>query len=152
MQISEQFLKRINPFVIGLLKSRLHGLASKDIMLVTVTGRRSGRSYTRPVSYVQEGDTVRCLSSTTTAWWKNLEGGAPVSLRLRGREVSGHGEAIRGEPKRIGDALTAFLTRLPRDAVYYDIKLDADQVPIADDVERAADDVVLVEIALAPSD
>ena len=152
MKISEELLKRINPFVIRLLKSPLHGLASKDIMLVSVTGRRSGRSYTRPVSYVQEGDTVRCLSSTTTAWWKNLEGGAPVSLRLRGREVPGHGEAIRGEPKRIADALTAFLTRLPRDATYYDIGLDARQRPVAADVERAAEEVVLVEIALHPGD
>ena len=152
MKISEQLLKRINPFVIRLLKSRFHGLASKDIMLVTVTGRRSGRSYTRPVSYVQEGDTVRCLSSTTTAWWRNLEGGAPVSLWLRGNEVAGRAEATRGEPKRIADALTAFLTRLPRDATYYDVGLDARRLPVAADVERAADDVVLVEIALDPND
>lgn len=149
MKISEQLLKRINPFVIRLLKSRFHGLASKDLTLVTVTGRRSGRSYTRPVSYVQEGETVRCLSSTTTAWWKNVEGGATVSLRLRGTDVSGHGEVTRGEPKRIADALTAFLTRLPRDATYYDVALDANQIPVAADIERAADEVVLVEIALA---
>jgi hypothetical protein len=51
--IPENVLKMINPVVIPLLKSPLHGLMSADVMLVTLTGRRSGRTYTRPVSYRQ---------------------------------------------------------------------------------------------------
>jgi len=47
--------------------------------------------------------------------------------------------------------LTAFLGQLPRDAAYYDIALDADGTPDPADLERAAQEVVLVEIALDPS-
>ncbi|HEV2742068.1 MAG TPA: nitroreductase/quinone reductase family protein [Rubrobacter sp.] len=36
-----------------LLRSPLHGLAGGRIMLLTVTGRRSGRSLTVPVSYLR---------------------------------------------------------------------------------------------------
>jgi hypothetical protein len=125
---------------------------SKDVMLITFTGRRSGRSYTTPVSYVREGQAVRCFTGSDIPWWRNLRGGASVSLRIRGKDQQGHAEAIRGETKRIVDALGAFLTRLPRDAVYYGVSLDSNKKPRAADLERAAQDAVLIEIELGPSD
>lgn len=30
-------------------------------------------------------------------WWRNLRGGAPLRMRLRGRELAGYGEAIGDE-------------------------------------------------------
>lgn len=151
VKIPTPIFKLLNPLVIALLKSPLHSVMSKDVMLVTFTGRRSGRSYTTPVSYVREGQAVRCFTGSYTAWWRNLRGGADVSLHIRGTEQQGHAEAISGEPKRTADALTAFLTRLPRDAAYYDIALDSNRMPDPADVERAAQDAVLVEITLNPS-
>ena len=151
MKIPVPILLLFNPLVIALLKSSLHSLMSKDVMLITFTGRRSGRSYTTPVSYVREGQTVRCFTSGDTAWWRNLRDGACVSRRIRGEEQRGHAEAISGEPKRTADALAAFLARLPRDAAYYDIALDSNGKPDPADLERAAQDMVLVEIALNPS-
>lgn len=151
MKIPVPILKLLNPLVIALLKSPLHSLMSKDVMLITFTGRRSGRSYTTPVSYVCEGQTVRCFTRSLNAWWRNLRGGAGVSLRIRGEEQRGHAEAISGEPKRIADTLEAFLIRLPRDAAYYDIALDSNRRPDRADLERAAQDMVLVEITLNPS-
>jgi hypothetical protein len=150
MKVSDRALKRINPLMIALLKSPLHRLMSRDVMLITVTGRRSGRSYTRPVSYRREARTVRCFTRSDTAWWRNLRGGARVSLRIRGEDQRGQADAISGDPKRIADALTSFLARVPRDAAYYDIALDSNGKPDPADLERAAHDVVLVEIALDP--
>lgn len=43
----------LNVWVGLLLRSPLHGLAGGRIMLLTVTGRRSGRSLTVPVSYLR---------------------------------------------------------------------------------------------------
>ncbi len=151
MKIPTAILNRINPSVKALLKSRFHSLMSKDVMLITFTGRRSGRSYTTPVSYIREGQTVRCFSHSDILWWRNLRGGASVSLRIQGEDYEGDAEAIAGDPKRIADALTAFMTRLPRDAPYYDIELDSNGLPISADVERAAHDSILVEIALTAS-
>jgi hypothetical protein len=152
VKISVPILRLINPFVIALLRSPIHSLMSKDVMLITFTGRRSGRSYTTPVSYVREGRAVRCFTGSAIPWWKNLRGGASVSLRIRGEDQQGYAEAIRGEPKRIVDALGAFLARLPRDAVYYDVALDSNKKPVPEDLERAAQDAVLIEIELNPSD
>ena len=58
-------------------------------MLITVRGRKTGRLYTTPVYYRQEGKVVRFLSGKHLQWVKNLEGGASVMLLLRGHEVQG---------------------------------------------------------------
>ena len=119
-------------------------------MLITFRGRRSGRSLTTPVSYLREDATVRCFSSLETRWWKNLRGGAPVTVRIAGEDRPGRAEVVADEPKRIADTLEAFLAQLPRDAPYYASTLDSDGKPRPEDLERAARQVVLVEIALDP--
>jgi hypothetical protein len=45
----------VNPFVAALFRSRLHGLVSSRLMLLTYTGQRSGRTYTIPVGYIRLG-------------------------------------------------------------------------------------------------
>ena len=90
-----------NPAVRLLLRSPLHRLASAQLALITVTGRRSGRTFTIPVGYSQEGGSVRIPVGwpERKLWWRNLRGeGAPVRLRIRGREVAGHAVA-RGDER-----------------------------------------------------
>ena len=79
----------------GLLRSPLHRLASGRLALITVTGRRSGREYTLPVLYAQEGDrvTVEVGWAESKVWWRNLRDGRDVRLRLRGEERTGHARA-----------------------------------------------------------
>jgi len=66
---------------------------SRRLILLRYTGRKSGRSYTVPVSYVEQGDTL--LIPGGGAWKQNLEQGAPVRVRLRGRERSARPEVIK---------------------------------------------------------
>jgi F420H(2)-dependent quinone reductase len=146
MKLPIPILRLLNPFVAMLLRSRFHHLMSKDIMLISFTGRRSGRQYTTPVSYVREGNVVRCV--TSSPWWRNLRGGAEVSLRIRGEDRAGHAEAISGDVERISDAVSAFLKQVPRDAPYYDITLGPDGEPNPADLRRAAESRTLIDIRL----
>ena len=84
-----------NRLVRGVLRSPLHRLASGRLALITLTGRRSGRSYTIPVGYSQDGDrvTIEVGWPERKVWWRNLRDGAEVGLRLRGVERSGHARA-----------------------------------------------------------
>ncbi len=50
----------LNKMMMWMLRSPFHGIVSKNIMLITVTGRKSGKKYTLPVSYVRDGDLVLC--------------------------------------------------------------------------------------------
>src|SRR6266498_4929181 len=54
------------------------------LMLVSFTGRKSGKAYQQPVSYVQQGDTL--LSPGGGNWKWNLQDGQPV-LRSEERRV-----------------------------------------------------------------
>ena len=91
--------KTANLAVRWLLRTPLHRPVSGQLALITVTGRRSGRSFTFPVGYRQDGDrvTIGVGWPERKVWWRNLRGGAPVTLRLRGTERSGHAE-VREDP------------------------------------------------------
>ena len=98
-----------------LLRSPLHPLASRNLALITVTGRRSGRKFTFPVSYLQEDDRVRITVGwpDQKLWWRNLRGeGGPVRLRIRGVERTGHAVA-RGD-ERTGVTVEVQLDTIPR--------------------------------------
>ncbi len=112
-----------------LLRSPLHGLACGRIMLLTVTGCRSGRWFTVPVSYLRYGGNILGFTSGGwSAWWKNLRGGAPVKARVRGRWLPGSARAETGGDAVV-NALGAFLTELPATAGRYGMGLDADGRP-----------------------
>ena len=83
--------KAVNPLVRGLLRSPAHGLLSGHLALLTVTGRRSGRSFTFPVGYHSDGPrvTIAVQSPERKRWWRNLLDGAPVELLLRGVRRTG---------------------------------------------------------------
>src|SRR5438270_13608442 len=64
------------------------------LMLVSYTGRRTGRGYRQPVSYVRDGDTL--LTPGGGNWKLNLRDGEPVHLRVRGRDIVARPELVRG--------------------------------------------------------
>ena len=62
-------------------------------MLVYLTGRKSGRRYRQPISYVREGETL--LTPGGGRWKLNLVGGEPTHVRLRGRDIALRPELVR---------------------------------------------------------
>src|SRR5512135_340764 len=87
-----------NSLMAWLLHSPLHGMISKSIMLLTVTGRKSGKAYSTPVNYVRAGNTLWVTSPRGRTWWRNLKSGAPVRVLFGGRELQARGEAIVDKP------------------------------------------------------
>jgi F420H(2)-dependent quinone reductase len=76
-----------NVFVVALLNSPLHALLSKMLLVLTYTGRASGRRYRIPVGYRRDGALVTLVAGNP--WWVNLRDGAAVTLRLAGTELRG---------------------------------------------------------------
>ncbi len=137
------FLNKTMKFV---LRSPVHGMVSKSILLITFTGRKSRKSYTTPVSYSQDGDLVYIF--THAEWWKNLRGGATVTLRLRGRDFQGQAEPVAEDRHIIAERLTAHLRKVPFDASFYHVSFDDQKNPNAEEVEKAAQTVVMVRVQL----
>jgi hypothetical protein len=84
------FVRLQNPLMKWLLRSPFHALVSNSYMLLSVTGRKTGKVYTTPVQYYQQDKVLKVITSRDYVWWRNLIGGAEVRMRLRGNVESGY--------------------------------------------------------------
>ena len=121
--------KLYNPIVVAILRSPLHGLMSNSVMLLTYRGRRSGRAFTTPISYVRDGEDLLAVASRDHAWWRNLRGGAPVRVRLRGRELRGRGTGRLLEGRAGEEGLLCVLRAVPAYRKHWGVELDGDGRP-----------------------
>ena len=135
-----------NKFMKFMLRSSVHGIVSKTILLFTFTGSKSGKTYTTPVSYSQDGDQVTIF--THADWWKNLRGGAPVTLLIRGKEFPGLAKPVVEDKQAVAAGLVEHLRKVPSDASFYKVTLDDHKNPRAEEVEKAAQSVVMIRIQL----
>jgi deazaflavin-dependent oxidoreductase (nitroreductase family) len=84
---------------------------SGQLMLLYLTGRKSGKRYLQPVSYVPDGDTL--LTPGGGRWKLNLRAEEYVRIRLRGRSVLARPELIR-DVDEVDQLLRRVLARNPR--------------------------------------
>jgi len=141
------FMKTGNFLMKVLLGSPLHGILSKNTLLISFTGRKTGRTYTTPVNYSQDENTIWITSNRDRVWWRNLVGGASVTLRLMGKKFRGQTEVFKDE-KSVAQGLLAFLKPKPDYAKYFDIDLDDSGLLKAGDVLKAAARRVVIKISL----
>ncbi len=136
---------KANDFVVLALRSPLHVLMG-ETMLITLTGRKTGRKITVPVNYAQEGDELWVLSSRNRTWWRNLRKGGEVDVRLHGQEFKGLGEVVLDEAA-VAAQLGRYVKRLPTTARHMGIRVDNGE-PNCDDLGRIAKERLFVKICL----
>ena len=136
-----------NSLMNWLLSSPLHGLLSKSFMLITYTGRKSGQVYTTPVNYVRDGSALTVVSFRQRTWWKNLRGGAPVTVRVQGQDFKATGDVVEDDDG-VAATLAAHLQNAPQYAKYLQVKINPDGQPNRDDVVRAARERVMIRVRL----
>lgn len=148
---ADRLATRLNPAVRWILGSRLHPLLSAGLMLVTVTGRRSGRRTTLPVGYQRHGDTLTVLVSKAPRkrWWRNYRAPGPVEVRLRGRMLRGEARVVPGDSAEFREAIEATLRRLPWLRRQLGFPRRGADGPSEADWHAVARDTVVVRIALA---
>lgn len=139
-----------NPIMKLLLRSPLHRIASSQLMLLTVTGRKSGTKYTTPVNFVEHGDfdeggVLSIISHQHRTWWRNLRGGARVEVVLRGQRREAYARVFE-EPKAVAERLYTHLQAVPQYAVPLGVELDEKGEPIRADADTAAPGKVMVEV------
>jgi deazaflavin-dependent oxidoreductase (nitroreductase family) len=110
----------LNGAMVRVLRSPFSRVLDRGIALLTVVGRRTGRRYTFPVQYVQDGQVLWIVSGARDAktWWRNLVGGARVEVLLRRRLRRARGEAFTPEadPRAVEQGVRMYVRRFPRTA------------------------------------
>jgi deazaflavin-dependent oxidoreductase (nitroreductase family) len=74
-------------------------MRSNQLLLLTFTGRKSGKEFTTPLRYVQEGETLQLI--IVYPWWRNLIGEATVHVLLRGQMRTGTAEVLPEEDREV---------------------------------------------------
>ena len=96
---------------------------TRRLMLITYTGRKSGKTYRQPLSYVEHDGTL--LTPGGGTWKLNLPAGEPVHMRLRGRDVTARPEFI-ADPDQVEHLLAVMTSANPRVRNFVGIPQDAD--------------------------
>ena len=86
-------LRIVNPMLRSLLRTPLAGSARKQLMVLSFTGRKTGRPYSIPLSaHVIDND---LYALTGASWKQNFRGGAAAEVVYDGKTTAMRGELIR---------------------------------------------------------
>jgi deazaflavin-dependent oxidoreductase (nitroreductase family) len=124
----------------------IQAMVGQGVALLTFTGRKTGKTYTIPVSYHREDDTVTVVTKRVRSWWRNFETPHEVEIRLAGRDYVGKAEAKTGEADAL-EFMTDYLEKRPIDAKAYGL---ARNEITREKVARILPHIVLIRIAISP--
>ena len=100
--------------VFRLSRGRVGGhMRGMPVLLLTTTGRKSGKSRVTPLFYIRDGSAFVVVASNggsdyTPAWWLNLEGSPDAEIEVgRTRSHVTARKAAPGERARLWGELTA---------------------------------------------
>ncbi len=146
----DRIMTRLNPAIAWILRSPFHPLLSAGLMLITVTGRRTGRRYTIPVGYQRRGDEITLLVSKARRknWWRNYLEPRPVELHLRGQALRGEARVVPGPSEEFRAAMERTFQRLPFMGRQFGIAYDRRSGLTDDQWRTVADEGALVKIVI----
>ena len=133
-----------NNFISWLLRSPFHGVLSNGMMLITVTGRKTGKKYTTPVGYYRENGNLWVLTSRDRTWWKNLQGGAEVSLLLKRNQVDAFAKPEL-DCKALEALMCQYIEHIPQAARSMQIRVENGN-PNLEDIARTTKDRLFIKI------
>ena len=147
------FMNKIaNPFVMLILRSPLQRLMSAALLLIAYRGRKSGRPYTLPVQYAQAGDILYIIPAYAEqkTWWRNLEGGLPVQVTLKGQVFSGQAALLdpNADADEILKAFGLYLQRFPPSANMQHVRMEADGQFNQDDLRQAVKTTKMIQVKI----
>jgi deazaflavin-dependent oxidoreductase (nitroreductase family) len=136
----------LNAVMRALLGSPLHFVLSGRLLIIEVTGRRSGTLYRLPVGYVEHDGEI--LIGTGGRWHRNLVAGESVTVVLHGKRRPAHAEVVTDE-HQCAELYRHILAGNPVHGKFVGIALQADGSPDPADLRRAlASGVAVVRLAI----
>ncbi len=141
-------LDRLNWLVVAILASPFHWILSPGLMLLTITGRKTGNRYTIPVGYHELGDVIVVMVSDAAnrSWWRNFWRSGPVEIRLRGKLVPARAQVVRSDDGEFRNRAEQVFRRARFIARIFGIRFDPDLGLRPDQVKALAEYAAIVRI------
>ena len=144
-------IRVVNPILGFLLRTPLAGPARKQLMVLSFTGRKTGRQFSIPVSaHVIDND----LYALTGAPWKqNFRDGAAAKVVYRGKTTAMRGELIRDRAV-VSDLFLrcAESYGVQRAQRMIGLKFRDQRIPTLDEFAEAVDRFHLAAVRLTPAE
>ena len=86
----------INPIMIFILRSPFHFFVSHSVLVLYVTGAKTGKKYFIPVSFFEHRKgLLTCVTDKPNIWWRNLTSIDEIKILFKGKEIQ---SKINAEP------------------------------------------------------
>ena len=146
----DRLMTRLNPLIAWMLRSPLHALLDRGLLMLRVTGRRTGRQYWIPVGYQHDGRTITVLVSKAPRkqWWRNYLHPGPADVLLRGRMLHGRAHVVPAESSTFQEAIERTLRRVPGLGRQFGIRFDRRTGLTSEQRRTVAANAVVVSIDL----
>lgn len=107
------------------------------------------------MQYAQKGAAIYIIPGMPEqkTWWRNLKGGAPAQVTLRGQVLAGKASLLdpQADAAEIIAGVALYLQRFPGLATYHNIRAEAGNQFNEADVRRAAQTVMMIRVDLEQS-
>jgi hypothetical protein len=150
----DAFFTRLNPLFVRVLRSPLHWPLSLGLMVITVTGHKTGRRFSFPVGYQLQGRdalVVMVSEARSKSWWRNYREAGPVEVLLRGNARSGTAHLIDPHSAEFRKHAEDTLRRIPGMGRAFKVRYDKARGLTDAQAEQLADEIAAVRIDLAPT-
>jgi hypothetical protein len=143
----QRLITLMNPIVRALLRSPLHRFVDDELLILHITGRRTGHRYDIPVGYMEVDG--RFVVVTQHRWRANIRGGADVVVTRGGLHRKMHAE-LDEEPASVGAILQAAIERVGWRAMQRltGFRTTVGQTPTVSELEEAVGEHHLAAIIL----
>jgi hypothetical protein len=118
-----RIMRMVNGPMRLMLSARFPTPAGRRLMLAHLTGRRTGRHYRQPLSYVRDGADL--LTPGGGRWTANVSDGRPVLLRINGHDVTATPQVVR-DPAEVETLLDRMAAASPGTARFVPLPRTAD--------------------------
>ncbi len=143
-------LRAVNPALRLLLRIPPLGGAAKQLMVVSFSGRKTGRQYSIPLSAHLIDDTLYALTGAT--WKHNFRDGAAARVLHDGKTTDMRGELIT-EPARVAElyyrCAQSYGAKTAERLI--GVKFRDHQIPAREDFDEAVARLQLVAIRFSPA-
>lgn len=144
-------LRLVNPMLRSVLRTPLAGPARKQLMVLSFTGRKTGRPYSLPLSAHMIDNDLYAL--TGASWKQNFRGGAAAEVVYDGKTTAMRGELIRDRAV-VSDLYLrcAQSYGVQRAQRMIGLKFRDRRIPTLDEFAEAVDRLHLAAIRLTPTE
>ena len=83
-----------------LLRRGWMGKMDEFVMIITTTGRKSGKQFTTPIAYQRDGENIIAVNPGHSNWFHNVDANGSAVLEIQRQVIPVTGAVVRDEQER----------------------------------------------------